>query len=329
MGEEEGGGLVKFGWIKGVLMRCLLNIWGVMLFLRLSWVVGQAGVGEGILLIMTTTAVTTITALSMSAISTNGQIKGGGTYYMISRSLGPEFGGSIGLIFSLANAIACAMYVVGFCESMKDLLTSFDVTIIDGDIQDVRIIGSITIVLITGIVVIGMEWEAKAQIGLLVILLIAIADFMIGSIIGPKSDLEKAQGFLGYNATILADNFFSDYKEHDNVQHNFFSVFAIFFPAATGILAGANISGDLKDPQTSIPKGTILAIAITTASYVIMAIMSGASVVREATGNVTQYLDGSFDFLNCTSGKTFLFILFGSKDHKIYVAHLSIFKPNF
>lgn len=124
-------------------MRCLLNIWGVMLFLRLSWVVGQAGILQGIFLITTTSVVTTITALSMSAISTNGIIKGGGTYYMISRSLGPEFGASIGLIFSLANAVACAMYVVGFCESMMDLLRSFDITILDGGIQDVRIIGKL------------------------------------------------------------------------------------------------------------------------------------------------------------------------------------------
>lgn len=82
---------------------------------------------------------------------------------MISRSLGPEFGGSIGLIFSLANAVACAMYVVGFCESLGDLLASFDLYIIDGDVQDVRIIGSITIVVLTVIVVVGMEWEAKVS----------------------------------------------------------------------------------------------------------------------------------------------------------------------
>lgn len=75
--DMDGG--IKFGWIKGVLMRCILNIWGVMLFLRLSWVVGQAGVIEGCMLILTTTVVTTITALSMSAISTNGVVKGGET----------------------------------------------------------------------------------------------------------------------------------------------------------------------------------------------------------------------------------------------------------
>lgn len=153
---------------------------------------------------------------------------------MISRSLGPEFGGSIGLIFSLANAVACAMYVVGFCESMMDLLRSFGMQIIDGDVQDVRIIGSLTIVVLLLIVVIGMEWEAKvgqqfnflflvkqnfdfvfkAQIVLLIILLLAIADFIIGTIIGPKSDLEKAKGFLGFNSKL------KDYRSRKKIFIN-------------------------------------------------------------------------------------------------------------
>ncbi|EDW41250.1 GM24663 [Drosophila sechellia] len=305
--DPESGilnGVLKFGWIKGVLVRCLLNIWGVMLFLRLSWVVGQAGIIEGFVLILTTTAVTTITALSMSAISTNGVIKGGGTYYMISRSLGPEFGGSIGLIFSLANAVACAMYVVGFCESMLAMMTTFGWEIIDGGVQDVRIIGCITILLLLIIVVVGMEWEAKAQIGLLIILLVAIGDFVIGSFIGPKSDAEMAKGFLGYNATLFKNNLFADYRpEKGGIQHDFFSVFAIFFPAATGILAGANISGDLKDPQKSIPKGTILAIVITTGTYLIMVLQCGATVARDATGNLTDVVNGSFAFLDCQPGE--------------------------
>ncbi|XP_070070342.1 bumetanide-sensitive sodium-(potassium)-chloride cotransporter isoform X1 [Drosophila takahashii] len=305
--DPESGilnGVLKFGWIKGVLVRCLLNIWGVMLFLRLSWVVGQAGVIEGFVLILTTTAVTTITALSMSAISTNGVIKGGGTYYMISRSLGPEFGGSIGLIFSLANAVACAMYVVGFCESMLAMMTTFEWEIVDGGVQDVRIIGCITILLLLIIVVVGMEWEAKAQIGLLIILLVAIGDFVVGSFIGPKSDSELAKGFLGYNATLFKNNLFADYRrEKSGIQHDFFSVFAIFFPAATGILAGANISGDLKDPQKSIPKGTILAIVITTGTYLIMVLQCGATVARDATGNLSDVVNGSFAFLDCQPGE--------------------------
>ncbi|XP_026288084.1 bumetanide-sensitive sodium-(potassium)-chloride cotransporter isoform X1 [Frankliniella occidentalis] len=289
-----GEGVVKFGWIVGVLIRCLLNIWGVMLFLRLTWVVGEAGVAQGVLLILSASVVTIITAMSMSAISTNGEIKGGGTYYMISRSLGPEFGGSIGLIFSLANAIACAMYVVGFCESLRDLLKSLDTFIVDGGTQDVRIVGSITMLLLTGVVVIGMEWEAKAQFVLLIILLLAIGDFFIGSLIGPTTDEDKARGFVGFSAETFANNVGPDYRYQKGEQHNFFSVFAIFFPAATGILAGANISGDLKDPQTAIPKGTILSIIVTSITYILMAIVAGAVVVRDASGNVTDLLNNTF-----------------------------------
>lgn len=288
------GGIVKFGWITGVLIRCLLNIWGVMLFLRLTWVVGEAGIGQGVILILSTTIVTTITALSMSAISTNGEIKGGGTYYMISRSLGPEFGGSIGLIFSLANAIACAMYVVGFCESLRDLMKSFDAQILDGATQDVRIVGSITMLVLTGIVVIGMEWEAKAQFVLLIILLVAICDFFIGAFIGPLSEEDMARGFTGLSGETFSKNFLPDYRLQKGEKHNFFSVFAIFFPAATGILAGANISGDLKDPQTAIPKGTLLSIVLTSFSYILIAIVAGSVVLRDASGDVSELVNGTF-----------------------------------
>jgi len=100
----------------------------------------------------------------MSAISTNGNIKGGGTYYMISRSLGPNFGASIGVIFAIANAVAVAMYTIGFCESLNDLLKTYDLKIIDNGVNDVRIIGTITIICLTGIVVIGLEWETKVKI---------------------------------------------------------------------------------------------------------------------------------------------------------------------
>lgn len=123
---------------------------------------------------------------------------------MISRSLGPEFGGSIGLIFSMANAVACAMYVVGFCDAMRDLLASFGTYIVDGDVNDVRIIGSVTIALLLIIVVVGMEWEAKAQLVLLVILLVAVGDFFLGSFIGP-SDQTRARGFVGYNGVYIQD----------------------------------------------------------------------------------------------------------------------------
>uniref|UniRef100_H2V2K8 Solute carrier family 12 member 1 n=1 Tax=Takifugu rubripes TaxID=31033 RepID=H2V2K8_TAKRU len=275
---------VKFGWIRGVLVRCMLNIWGVMLFIRLSWIFGQAGWGLGIVIILLSCVVTTITCLSMSAICTNGIVRGGGAYYLISRSLGPEFGGSIGLIFAFANAVAVAMYVVGFAETVVDLMKEHSVIMVD-TLNDIRIIGCITVVLLLGISVAGMEWEAKAQLVLLVILLAAIVDVFVGTFL-PATDDKKSKGVFNYNSQIFLENFAPDFRG----QETFFSVFSIFFPAATGILAGANISGDLKDPQEAIPKGTLLAILITGVTYLGVAICVSACAVRDATGNLTDLI---------------------------------------
>uniref|UniRef100_A0A3B5BK70 Solute carrier family 12 member 1 n=1 Tax=Stegastes partitus TaxID=144197 RepID=A0A3B5BK70_9TELE len=279
---DSSKGAVKFGWIRGVLVRCMLNIWGVMLFIRLSWVFGQAGWGLGIVVIALSCVVTTITGLSMSAICTNGVVRGGGAYYLISRSLGPEFGGSIGLIFAFANAVAVAMYVVGFAETVVDLLKEYDVLMVDV-LNDIRIVGVITVVLLLGISVAGMEWEAKAQIVLLVILLVAIVNVIVGTFI-PATTSKKSQGFFNYNSKIFLDNFKPAFRD----KETFFSVFSIFFPAATGILAGANISGDLRDAQKAIPKGTLLAILITGITYLGVALCVSATVVRDATGNITD-----------------------------------------
>ncbi|KFV01304.1 Solute carrier family 12 member 2, partial [Tauraco erythrolophus] len=273
-------------------VRCMLNIWGVMLFIRLSWIVGQAGIGLSVLVIGMATVVTTITGLSTSAIATNGFVRGGGAYYLISRSLGPEFGGAIGLIFAFANAVAVAMYVVGFAETVVELLKENGTLMID-EMNDIRIIGAITVVILLGISVAGMEWEAKAQIVLLVILIVAIGDFVIGTFI--PLDSKKPKGFFGYKAEIFMENFGPDFRH----EETFFSVFAIFFPAATGILAGANISGDLADPQSAIPKGTLLAILITTLVYVGIAVSVGSCVVRDATGNVNNTI--VMELTNCTT----------------------------
>ncbi|XP_052527889.1 solute carrier family 12 member 1 isoform X1 [Tympanuchus pallidicinctus] len=337
--EEKKTGFVKFGWVKGVLVRCMLNIWGVMLFIRLSWIVGQAGIGLGVIIILLATmvtsitglstsaiatngfvrgglgiivialsvVVTTLTGISMSAICTNGVVRGGGAYYLISRSLGPEFGGSIGLIFAFANAVAVAMYVVGFAETVVELLKESDSIMVD-ESNDIRIIGTITVICLLGISVAGMEWEAKAQVILLIVLLIAIANFFIGTVI-PTNNEKKAKGFFNYQASIFAENFGPDFRSGEG----FFSVFAIFFPAATGILAGANISGDLKDPQGAIPKGTMLAILITTVAYIAVAVCAASCVVRDATGNINDTVipgmscNGSsacnlgYDFSRCRS----------------------------
>ncbi|KAF7492611.1 Solute carrier family 12 member 2 [Sarcoptes scabiei] len=276
--EIDPSKIVKFGWIKGVFVRCLLNIWGVMLFLRLSWVAAQSGIIQGTLILLLASLVTIVTTMSMSAICTNGEVKSGGTYYMISRSLGPEFGGSIGIIFSLANAVAVAMYSIGFAETVCDHLGRFGKVIFDGGLNDIRLISSITVVILFGIVLIGTEWEAQTQIVLLFILLAAISDFLIGSFI-PPTDLQISQGYVGWSSSLIWENMFPDYR-----NESFFSVFAVYFPAATGILAGANISGDLKDPSFSIPLGTFLAIIITTITYISFHFIVAANVVRDANG---------------------------------------------
>ncbi|KAI3376937.1 hypothetical protein L3Q82_000176 [Scortum barcoo] len=289
--SDNNTGAVKFGWIRGVLVRCMLNIWGVMLFIRLSWIFGQAGWGLGIVIVVLSCVVTTITGLSMSAICTNGVVRGGGAYYLISRSLGPEFGGSIGLIFAFANAVAVAMYVVGFAETVVELLLDHNAIMVD-EINDIRIIGCITVVLLLGISVAGMEWEAKAQIVLLVILLVAIVNVFIGTVIPATTD-KKSKGIFNYDSKIFLENFPPDFRDE-----TFFSVFAIFFPAATGILAGANISGDLRDPQGAIPKGTLLAILITGVTYLGVALCVSATVVRDATGNLADFLNGTVVLCN-------------------------------
>ncbi|EMP38621.1 Solute carrier family 12 member 2 [Chelonia mydas] len=250
---------------------------------------GQNCSALSVLVIAMATVVTTITGMSTSAIATNGFVRGGGAYYLISRSLGPEFGGAIGLIFAFANAVAVAMYVVGFAETVVELLQENDALMLD-EMNDIRIIGAITVLILLGI---SVAWEAKAQITLLVILLLAIGDFIIGTFI--PLDSKKVKGFFGYKAEILTENFGPDFRDDET----FFSVFAIFFPAATGILAGANISGDLADPQSAIPKGTLLAIVITTLVYIGMAISVGSCVVRDATGNINSTI--ITELTNCTT----------------------------
>lgn len=158
-----------------------------MLFLRLSWVVSQSGISETLLTIAISAIVCVITTTSLSAISTNGEVKGGyityiliiynfqnfcktfmlfsgGIYYIISRSLGPEFGASVGIVFAFANAVAASMNTIGFCNSLNELLKENGLKIVDGGNNDVRIVGLVALVIMIIICAVGMEWETKAQV---------------------------------------------------------------------------------------------------------------------------------------------------------------------
>ena len=168
--------------------------------------------------------------------------------------------------------------MVGFAETIQKLMASYGAVIVD-PVNDIRIIGIIVVILLVGITLIGLEWVVRTQIFLLAILLLSMANYVFGTIWGPldiKADVIKAQGYTGYSKTTFSENFLPTFR-----GENFFTVFSIFFPAATGILAGANISGDLKDPQVAVPKGTLLAILITTISYVALVWVIGATTLKD------------------------------------------------
>uniref|UniRef100_A0A7N8XP61 Solute carrier family 12 member 3 n=1 Tax=Mastacembelus armatus TaxID=205130 RepID=A0A7N8XP61_9TELE len=315
----------RFGWVQGVMIRCMLNIWGVILYLRLPWITAQAGIGMSnkkfskqrfsikasviiavmILLnlyvsmsgmtwviILLSSCITGITGLSTSAIATNGKVKGGGTYFLISRSLGPELGGSIGLIFAFANAVAVAMHTVGFAETVADLMRENGAVMVDRT-NDIRIIGIITVTCLLGISMAGMAWESK--ILFFVVIMVSFASYIVGTII-PATPEKESKGFFSYKAGIFAANFVPGWRGKEG---SFFGMFSIFFPSATGILAGANISGDLKNPTVAIPRGTLMAIFWTTVSYLIISATIGSCVVRDASGILNDTLSSSSSSEGC------------------------------
>ncbi|KAL7977636.1 hypothetical protein Chor_009585 [Crotalus horridus] len=279
---EPEAGPVRFGWVTGVMIRCMLNIWGVILYLRLPWITAQAGIGLTWLIILMSSVVTSITGLSISAISTNGKVKAGGTYFLISRSLGPELGGSIGLLFSFANAVAVAMHV------------EFDAVMTDPT-NDIRIVGVITVTVLLGIALAGMEWEAKAQVVFFFVIMISFISYFIGTLI-PASQERMSKGYFSYRSDIFLENITPEWRGESS---SFFGMFSIFFPSATGILAGANISGDLKDPAVAIPQGTLMAIFLTTISYLAISATIGACVIRDASGVLNDTLVSNFTGGDC------------------------------
>lgn len=212
----------------------------------------------------------------------------GGAYYLISRSLGPEFGGSIGIIFSLANAVGVALYVVGFGETVQQLMATHGVSMVDKH-NDVRIIGVVVVCILLGVTLIGLDWVIRTQLGLLLILILSMINYAVGcfsgSVLTPQAE-QELQGFTSFSTQTFKENIFPDFRSEVE-GGTFFAAFSIFFPAATGILAGVNISGDLKDPGSAIPKGTITAIVLTTVVYILLAWMIGATTLKDAAGFVT------------------------------------------
>ncbi|CEF69408.1 Solute carrier family 12 member 1 [Strongyloides ratti] len=282
-----------FGWVKGVLLRCILCIIGATLYMRMSWIAGQAGIFLGMMVILLSLIVVTITAVSMSAIATNGEIKNGGCYYLISRSLGPEFGGSIGLILYIANMVNGAMNCVGLAESLVFLFGQLNFKLFDGGINDVRVYGLSTCVILQGIIFIGTEFENKTQIILLITIILSILSHTIGAFL-PVTQEQLKHGIIGFSFKTIMNNFWPDFRD----GNSFITVFGVYFPAMTGIMAGANMSGDLKDPSKSIPIGTMTAIMITTIIYSGTMLLSACATVRDSTGfNIPTFPNNNYDLI--------------------------------
>ena len=245
----------RFGTFGGVFTPNVLTILGVIMFLRFGQITGQSGILDALIILAAAKLITGLTAVSLAAIATNTRVKGGGAYYLISRSLGVEFGGAIAFVFYLAQAVSVAMYVIGFSEAFVATFSSLHL--------DQRSVATVTNIVVFACVFIGAGWTIKIQYGILAILVFALFSFGLGAV-----QMLSAEQF--------ARNWGSGYGTGSNVV----TMFALFFPAATGIMAGANMSGDLRDPGKSLPLGTFTAIGVTAVVYLLLIVLLGGSVER-------------------------------------------------
>ncbi|HSR67024.1 MAG TPA: Na-K-Cl cotransporter [Acidobacteriota bacterium] len=220
----------KLGTFLGVFTPSVLTILGVILFLRTGWVVGQVGLAPALLIVLLAHAITFATALSTSAVATNMRVGTGGAYYMISRSLGLEIGGAIGIPLFLAQVFSVTLYAFGLAESIQ---------LFRPDVPQ-QPVAAATVIVVALLAARGASFALRLQVPILALIGIALISFAAGAAGRSSDSLPLWQGAA--------------------TEVSFWAVFAVFFPAVTGIMAGISLSGDLKDPRRSLPRGTLLAV---------------------------------------------------------------------
>lgn len=243
----------KYGTFAGVFTPSILTILGVIMYMRMGAIVGHSSsiwMTIGIILFAHVISVTT--GLSVSSVATDKKIKAGGIYYMLSRSLGFPVGGAIGIALFIATALSISLYLIGFSESILNVIGIEEFTT-----NHLRITGGLTLVAIVVIAFISTSLAMKAQ-------------FIILSVIG----LSLISIFFGDGDGLKTG---TDFIENAN----FSVLFGIFFPAVTGFTAGVAMSGDLKNPIKSIPWGTMLAIGVGLLVYVSLALILYFSIDQE------------------------------------------------
>ncbi len=222
-----------------VFFTAISTILGAILFLRFGFAVGMLGFIGTLGIIILGHLVTIPTALAISELATNQRVEGGGEYFIISRSFGLNIGATIGISLYLSQAISVAFYVIAFTEAFSPLLNLLDMP----EAWARRIISVPSMILLSYVILKkGANIGVKTLYIIVAILALSLFLFFLGD--------------TGYNDVYPA-HLFS--LKSGNIQASFFVVFAIIFPAFTGMTAGVGLSGDLKNPSRSIPLGTTLA----------------------------------------------------------------------
>jgi len=241
----------KFGTFGGVFTPSVLTMLGVIMYLRLPWVVGSGGLYVALGIIVVAHVISVSTGLSISSIATDKKVGAGGPYYIVSRSLGLPIGGTLGLALFTGLAFSVSLYIIGFSESFLSNVG------IARTANAIRICGSITLVLITVVTLISTEFAIKTQYLILTLIGLSLVSVFLGTPHPPTAGAHLTAPANGPSMAVL---------------------FGIFFPAVTGFTAGVNMSGDLRNPNSSIPRGTMAAIAVGLVVYVGLAVYVGLRV---------------------------------------------------
>ena len=220
----------RFGTFGGVFTPSVLTILGVIMYLRLGWVVGNVGLGGALIIIGISHLISVATGLSVASIATNRIVRAGGAYYMISRSLGAPVGAAVGIPLYIGQALSTTFYIVGFTEALNILVPGLEP----------RLVGTGVLVLLTILTLKSADLAIRAQYVIMAAIVLSLVSFFMGWSGGDPGDVVWF---------------------HEGGA-SFGLVFAVFFPAVTGIMAGVSMSGDLKDPRKALPRGTLLAILV-------------------------------------------------------------------
>eukprot|EP00095_Tigriopus_kingsejongensis_P004088 maker-scaffold764_size101305-snap-gene-0.22 protein:Tk04088 transcript:maker-scaffold764_size101305-snap-gene-0.22-mRNA-1 annotation:"solute carrier family 12 member 8" len=265
---------VLFGTWDGVFTSCLINIFGVIVFLRSGWIVAEAGIGHAALIVLAAVALILIAVLACIGICERCHVQSGGVYFLIAHVLGSRRGAAVGMIYVIGQAIGNALCATGFGEAIAGIVSETHSPVTE------RLIAALVIVVLTFINLAGVKWVIRLQFALLVVLLLGAGDFAIGSF----SHQNPEAGFMGWNASAWTANSKPNYTEH----HNWFSVFGVFFPALTGVMAGINMSGDLRNPSQDIAVGTLAAVG--TGSFLYLMFMLVLAGTCDRTALLTDFM---------------------------------------